>query len=106
MLLMAAEAYYRNNQENEARTELNKLRTRAGYMTPVTETGTDLFDVIKNERFIELAYEGHRFWDLVRWGDAAEVTGFVANKHEHFPIPLAEINGNSEISAADQNPGY
>ena len=104
VLLMAAEAYYMAGDENSARTQINKVRARVGY-TSTTATGTALLDVIKYERMIELAYEGTRFWDLVRWGDAAtELTslGFVAGKHEHFPIPEQEINGGK----ATQNPGY
>lgn len=111
VLLMAAEAANRGGGTDAyAQTQLNKLRTRAGYTTPVTATGDALFQVIKNERWFELAYEGHRYWDLVRWGDhGTELAGtpnFDATKHALFPIPQQEINGNPGISAADQNPGY
>jgi hypothetical protein len=47
--------------------------------------------------------EGERFFDLVRTGQApSKITGFVAGKHEVFPIPQAEI----DISALTQNSGY
>jgi tetratricopeptide (TPR) repeat protein len=108
VLLMAAEAYYRDGNEGEARTQLNKVRARAD-VEDVTATGTDLFDAIVNERQVELAYEGHRFRDLVRWGLANQELaslGFEAGKHEFFPIPLDEINSNPGISPDDQNPGY
>ena len=49
--------------------------------------------------------EGHRFFDLVRTGKAAQfIPGFASNKHELFPIPIEEI----QFSAGNwqQNPGY
>ena len=60
---------------------------------------------IYNERRLELACEGHRFFDLVRTGQAEQhIDGFVVGKHELFPIPQLEIDlagGNWS-----QNPGY
>ena len=47
--------------------------------------------------------EGHRFFDLVRTGEAAtKVSGFISGKHEVFPIPQSEI----DISGLTQNSGY
>ncbi|MCE1199109.1 MAG: RagB/SusD family nutrient uptake outer membrane protein [Marinilabiliales bacterium] len=60
---------------------------------------------IKAERRLELAGEGHRFFDLVRWGDASVKLGsrgFVAGKNEVFPIPYRELQGTKLV----QNPGY
>lgn len=60
---------------------------------------------IKLERRLELAGEGHRFFDLVRWGDAAAKLGsrgFKAGKNEVFPIPNAELQGTKLV----QNPNY
>lgn len=62
-------------------------------------------NAIKTERRLELAGEGHRFFDLVRWGDAATVLasrGFKAGKNEIFPIPAQELQGTKLV----QNPGY
>ena len=109
VLLMAAEAYNEDNEPAKALIELNKVRERAG-LDELPEMGKDaLREAIKNERQLELAFEGSRFWDLVRWGDAADVLsadGFVAGKHEHFPIPQSEISANNEIEQEDQNPGF
>ncbi|MEI6059512.1 MAG: RagB/SusD family nutrient uptake outer membrane protein [Bacteroidota bacterium] len=105
VLLMASEAYYRQNLESKALTELNKVRNRAG-LANVAPTGTALFDAIVKERQTELAFEGVRFFDLVRWDLAAQVLGplgFVTGKNELFPIPLDEVTNNSKIV---QNPGY
>lgn len=83
-----------------AQALLDAVRTRAGLASvPVS------IDAIKTERRLELAGEGHRFFDLVRWGDAATVLagrGFKAGKHEAFPIPAQELQGTKLV----QNPGY
>lgn len=109
VLLLAAEAYNKAGQDGNARTELNKVRNRAGLPNiNAGVAGTDLFDAIVNEKFLELAHEGQRFWDLVRWGRAATElagTGYSA-KNDLFPIPISEIDKNTELSPADQNPGY
>ena len=87
----------------QALVELNKVRVRAGAAELVGVSGTDLFDAIVEEKFLELANEGQRFWDLVRWGLAEQELaefGFDATKHGVFPIPLSEINLNPGISSA------
>lgn len=107
VLLMAAEA---NNKatapnDNKAQTYLNLVRRRAfgDNLHDITSTGTALYQAILDERRLELAMEGDRFFDLVRTGQAAaKITGFVTGKHEVFPIPQAEIN----ISGLPQNAGY
>jgi starch-binding outer membrane protein, SusD/RagB family len=105
VLLMAAEALVRGNKnEDLARTYLNMVRTRAG-LAPVSAAGSALLDIIYAERRLELVGEGHRFFDLVRTGRAAqEIDGFTQGKNELFPIPLEEI----EFSQGNwsQNPGY
>lgn len=105
VLLMAAEALVRGDiDESRARTYLNMVRLRAG-LEPVDSAGSTLLDIIYTERRLELVGEGHRFFDLVRTGRAAqEIEGFTTGKNELFPIPLEEIEfsqGNWE-----QNPGY
>ncbi|WP_345953252.1 RagB/SusD family nutrient uptake outer membrane protein [Mucilaginibacter sp. PAMB04168] len=69
---------------------LNAVRARVA-LNPVAVT----MDNIEKERRLELAGEGHRWLDLVRWGKAASALafkGFVAGKHEVFPIPQSELN--------------
>lgn len=107
VLLMAAEAHNRSGNDIKAKDYLNLVRRRAFGDTnhDITATGTALTDFIWNERRVELMGEGHRFFDLVRTGKAAQkITGFTSNKNELFPIPFEEIqfsNGNWQ-----QNPGY
>ncbi|MFV8328147.1 RagB/SusD family nutrient uptake outer membrane protein [Flavobacterium sp. ZS1P14] len=109
VLLLAAEAYNKEGQDANARIELNKIRNRAGLAdVSSTLTGANLFNAIVNEKFLELAFEGQRFWDLVRWGRAnAELSskGYTS-KNNLYPIPASEIAKNKALTTADQNPGY
>lgn len=107
VLLLAAEANNRAATPNDAKARdyLNKVRRRAfrDNLHDITASGTALRQAIWDERRLELAMEGDRFFDLVRTGRAATViTGFKAGKNELFPIPQREI----EISQLQQNPGY
>lgn len=109
VLLMAAEAFNRrtNPDDAKAQTYLNRVRERAFGTTAnnITATGDVLYENILQERRVELVGEGHRFFDLVRTGKAAqEINGFVSGKHELFPIPAIEIQlaGNRW----PQNPQY
>lgn len=110
VLLMAAEAYNKDSKDVEAVALIKLVRERAGFTNHASWenlTGNALFDIIVKERALELAFEGHRFWDLVRWGRAAqEISGFVTNKHELYPIPKREIDLNTAIELEDQNPGF
>jgi hypothetical protein len=109
VLLMAAEANNKktNPDDVKARQYLNQVRDRAFGDTNhrITASGTALYDFILAERRVELAGEGHRFFDLVRTGKAAqEINGFVAGKNELFPIPLEEIQFSNGKWL--QNPNY
>jgi starch-binding outer membrane protein, SusD/RagB family len=104
--LMAAEALVRaKGDEGKARGFLNKVRTRVGLQPYPSVSGTALLDAIYTERRMELATEGHRFFDLVRTQKAeAALKGFVRGKSEVLPIPQQEI----DITAGNlkQNQGY
>jgi hypothetical protein len=108
VLLMAAEALNRGGvDDTQALIYLNQVRERAfgNSNSNISATGSALTDAIWEERRLELMGEGHRFFDLVRTGQAASaIEGFVTDKHEVFPIPFEEIqfsNGNW-----NQNPNY
>ncbi|HSD06924.1 RagB/SusD family nutrient uptake outer membrane protein [Flavobacterium sp.] len=95
--LMEAEAL---GSGARAQALLDAVRARVGLPSvPVT------LQAIKNERRMEFAGEGLRFFDLVRWGDAPTVLanrGFNAGVDEIFPIPTRELQGTK----LKQNPGY
>jgi len=109
VLLMAAEAHARKSSPDNLKSNsyLNMVRSRAfaDNISQISLSGEALVDAIFNERRVEFAGEGHRFFDLVRTGKAQDfIDGFVINKHEIFPVPLQEIqfsNGNW-----NQNQGY
>jgi hypothetical protein len=101
VLLMAAEALNENNKPDQALVHLNRVRARArqgnnAILPDITVTEKNqLRDIILQERRVELALEGHRYWDLVRTGKAASVLGplgFIPGKHELLPIPQNEID--------------
>ncbi len=134
VLLLYAEAALESGKDlSAAKWALEEVRSRAramvntpclpefpGYGYPDTTDG--LRAAIRHERRVELAMEGHRWFDLVRWGIAydvldkdhgtygstetaearAEMANFVKGKCELFPIPSEEIN----LNPMEQNPGY
>lgn len=121
VLLMYAEACLGAGDDGTALTYINKVRQRAG----LTDIGAADDAALRHERRCELAMEGHRWFDLVRWKgvagtglkahmDAYKLTEtadaqshmreFIANKHEIFPIPYEEILLNP--TKMEQNPGY
>ena len=108
VLLMAAEADAQSGGAN-AETYLNQVRARAygDNSHDYTAAEGDILEAIYSERRKELAGEGHRFFDLVRTGQAAAaIPGFTANKNEVFPIPLVELELANAVGRWGQNQGY
>ncbi len=117
--LIAAEAAYHTNNPTLALSYLNQVATRrdaafAGY----TSTGAPLLEDILTERRKELAFEGHRYWDLQRYNrDVVRIninnnyagnvplTFAKDNFRRILPIPQGETDANPAIKA-QQNPGY
>jgi hypothetical protein len=97
ILLMNAEALYRLGNETDALIMINKVRNRVN-LASLNTTGTALFDSIMVERRLELALEGNRFFDLVRWGKDVEVLGelgYKAEKNKNWPYPFINDPDNS-----------
>ncbi|RYY30927.1 MAG: RagB/SusD family nutrient uptake outer membrane protein [Chitinophagaceae bacterium] len=101
---------------NSAESDINQLRAAriAGYTDESFGSKEAAIAAIMLERFRELPFEGHRFWDLKRRGlpvqrdaaDAPTTTGTTLPANDYrfvLPIPLPEIQSNA---AMEQNPGY
>jgi len=146
ILLWRAEALIRTNSLEDGRSIINTIRRRAQNGRKVmTLDGTEMaanyrigeypsftdeqeaFIALQTERRLEFAHEGHRFFDLVRWGVAENVmnnylaeekevrsylngVNFVGGKHEYFPLPQSQVDlGGTDESGnplITQNPGY
>lgn len=107
MHLNRAEANFQLNKEADALTELNAFKALRG-LPAVTLTGTALLNEILLERFKEFAFEGHRFFDLKRYGrPIVKTTPAVNVQFDDFrilpPIPQREVDGNPNLN---QNRGY
>ncbi|MBO4577229.1 MAG: RagB/SusD family nutrient uptake outer membrane protein [Paludibacteraceae bacterium] len=119
VLLMYAETCLALGDDGTAKTYINKVRARAGL------ADIDVADeaALRHERRCELAMEGHRWFDIVRWNIAYETikayeatespeyqaqvnlgSGFQKGKHEILPIPYEEILLNP--TKMEQNPYY
>lgn len=101
--LNRAEAYARSMpaQEDLARLDLNVIRERAG-LAPVGSSlsGQDLIDEIALQRRLELAFEGHRFFDLKRQGmDIIKPIGNVGFQEPRIlaPLPYSEVQRNTNL---------
>lgn len=126
VLLLKAEAILQSGGSTaEAIGLINQVRTRARNKTPggtspvdysITETDkATIMQWIMNERFIELAGEGQRWFDLRRWQMQGIITldnaffssntnvSFQLPKHLYFPIPNSELDVNPNVK---QNTGY
>lgn len=105
--LILSEAQGRQGNLTDAVNTLNIVRERSlpgGGFDPATITDFDGFtDVLLEERARELAFEGHRWFDIVRLGKAEEIRNIPAFRTV-YPIPLKEITVSN--GALEQNPGY
>jgi hypothetical protein len=130
VLLMRAEAYAQLGNSEQAINLVNQIRQRAAgstqmigsyqntygvkmYVTPYkgAYSKEETVKIVKMERRLEMAMESERFFDLVRWGDAANVLNkyyaeeidncalysdahFTANKGEYLPIPFVQMSAS------------
>ena len=86
VLLNKAEAYAQLNKMGDALKALNEVRARVGLPAKTDADAMTLdnfMEILRRERAVELAGEGHRIWDLRRWGLAkAYINGKTAHGHE------------------------
>lgn len=113
VILNRAEAYAKSNDFTNAKADLNTIRNRAG-LASIDPANTEVLKEVLLERRRELAWEGHRSFDIYRNGEslvriecnALALNACIVNATDTriiFPIPEAEINANANMV---QNPGY
>ncbi|GAB3893890.1 RagB/SusD family nutrient uptake outer membrane protein [Larkinella knui] len=112
MYLIRAEARAQQGKlagANGAVSDINVLRARAKAANVSATNQADILATVERERQYELAFEGHRWYDLVRTGRAqAVMSAFSPNwnaRYERWPVPQTEIQRNPALKGA-QNPGY
>jgi hypothetical protein len=118
VLLMKAEALNELGQTAQAQllatdgnATLNKVRVRAGLLSVTGLNQADLREKILHERRMELAFEGQRWFDLIRVNDGKYGIDFLhsigklnmRSKYLLFPVPQKERDANPNLS---QNTGY
>jgi hypothetical protein len=111
VLLMEAESLCELNRVSESIVPLNLVRQRAGLIPVAATTQADLRDKIRKERRIELAFEGSRWFDLIRYDNGQYAQNFFnsigktnfSGKFLLLPIPQKEKDANPNLT---QNPGY
>lgn len=105
VILMYAEALNENGNTAAALEELNKIRTRAGLANSTATSQAEAREAIQDERRLELAFEGQRWFDLVRTGTVdAEMGETVDSRYHLFPIPVSEVLAS--FGVITQNAGY
>lgn len=112
VLLMRAEALNELGRTPEAEIDLNRVRGRAGLDDIVPGLSqADFREAVLGERRLELAFEGQRWFDLIRVDGGQYGLDFLhgigktnaSEKHLLFPVPQIEIDRNPKLT---QNPGY
>lgn len=111
VLLMKAEALNEQGQTAQAADVLNIVRQRAGLANVANLTQEAMREKIIHERRIELAFEGHRWFDMIRVQGGDYAVGYLhsigktqaTRERLLFPIPQTEMDANSLMT---QNPGY
>ncbi len=110
LLFIRAEALYRiDSVANlyDILSDVNVVRQRAGLTPVLADTITSCWNILQREKQIEFAFEGKRWFDLIRTNEAIKYVPSVQMSWQlHWPIPLSEIAANPNISQADQNEGY
>jgi hypothetical protein len=103
MYLIRAEARARQTNLSGGTEDLNAVRSRADVPPVNAPSQEQLLSLIEQERRVELAFEPHRWFDLIRTGRAAAVLGVTNPDKYVFPIPTGEIRANTSLN---QNNGY
>ncbi|MEJ5964059.1 RagB/SusD family nutrient uptake outer membrane protein [Pedobacter immunditicola] len=102
ILLIDAEAKTKINDITGAKASLNALRAKRGLPNTPSQSPAEMMVAIEHERIVELAFEGHRYWDLRRWRKAHIVLN---NKRftGHRGVPSGASTSYSTISVDNAN---
>jgi starch-binding outer membrane protein, SusD/RagB family len=109
IILLQAEAKNELNDLEGARTDLNRIRSRVNLPANTATNKEEMREAIANERRLELAFEGHRWFDLKRTGKAIATMNAVNPNYQVdankllWPIPQTEMDRNPNLV---QNDGY
>lgn len=120
IMLLKAEALVWNGELDAASTIVDQIRARVnlpGLPESVKSSKEQMTDAVLNERRLELAFEGHRLFDLIRNGKLQTVMNSINNRDsgrlpqarpytensELLPVPQTALDANTNL---DQNPGY
>jgi starch-binding outer membrane protein, SusD/RagB family len=111
VLLMKAEALNELGRTTEAEAPLNEVRARAGLTAVTGLSKADFREKVFHERRVELAFEGQRWFDMIRINEGQYALDFLhsigktnaTTKHLLWPIPQKERDANPNLT---QNPGY
>jgi hypothetical protein len=115
ILLLKAEALANQGDLSGALELVNQVRARVNLPPKSSSDQNEVLEIIANERRLELAFEGHRWYDLVRTGKALEVMNSQTDGQGHplnynvqpyellYPIPQEQLDLNPLLT---QNPGY
>jgi starch-binding outer membrane protein, SusD/RagB family len=114
VLLMLAEAQNEQNKTAAALPSVNAIRTRAKLPALANPTQASLRLAIEQERRVELAFEGHRWWDLLRYGKAISTMQAFKTRYNVAALSVAETRVLMPLPAREkalnpafeQNPGY
>ncbi len=114
LMLAEAENELGNTPRAKEMVDVIRKRANASLISPETMTQQEVRSFVLEERARELAMEGIRKWDLLRWGiylqvmNAVDSEGAVIKRRQRrnllFPIPLSELNANTKIK--ENNPGW
>ncbi|CAN5149497.1 RagB/SusD family nutrient uptake outer membrane protein [soil metagenome] len=102
VILMQAEAFAQLGKTTESAALVNRIRNRAGLANTTATSKEALLLAIEQERYVELCFEGQRWYDLLRTGRAKAVLG--VEKKALLPVYFTEIQLNPNL--LPQNPGY
>lgn len=115
ILLLRAEAHLKKGDIGSAAALVNKVRSRVSLPPTPAANAADMALAIDKERRLELAFEGHRWFDLLRTGRAVAVMNTVKDGSGNnlnynvkdyqliYPVPQGQIDNNQRLT---QNPGY